>query len=323
MPTSTVTPGRCTSHAQSRRNGRILVAGVVAWVGLGAATGAPRANAATGSTFCTEAQTELAKLGAIAKNSSVTATAAKATSATLKAQLEPFLKTYRDSSSKLQKGAPSNLRTAVKAYLDQGAKGLVALEKAGWDIKKLPRQIPDPANFTTVTAPLVAYAKSTCGVTLLPMSQLSPSTSALGSAKAGAKHADPVELKIPACSLYSKTEAEKLIGVAVVQLEPGINGASQCTYNAVKAGQGQVNISVVPPSGCKLLILALDANLFGGKQVRVDDIGDGGMLVKGNGNVQFTTHGGCVAVSSRNPTGSLPDDTVLALAKLVESRVKG
>ena len=298
----------------------------MSWVGLGAAASAPHANAATGSAFCTKAKTELAKLGAIAKSSDFTATSAKGTSATLKAQLEPFLKTFRDSSSKLQKDSPANLRTAVKAYLDQGEKGLVALQNAGWDIRKLPQQIPDPANFTTVIAPLVAYAKSTCGVQLVPMSELSPVPSAVStskSSKKGGKHADPVELKIPACSLYSKTEAEKLIGVAVVQLEPGINGASQCTYNAVKAGQGQVNVSVVPPSGCKLLILALDGNLFGGKQVRVDDIGDGGMLVKGNGNVQFTTNGGCVGVSARNAAGNLPDDTVLALAKLVESRVKG
>ena len=63
--------------------------------------------------------------------------------------------------------------------------------------------------------------------------------------------------------------------------------------------------------------------MFGGKQVRVDGIGNGGMLVKGNGNVQFTTHGGCIGVSARSAAGSLPDDVMLSLAKLVETRVKG
>lgn len=84
-----------------------------------------------------------------------------------------------------------------------------------------------------------------------------------------------------------------------------------------------MSITVVPPSRCKLLIFALDGNIFGGKQVRVDDIGEGGMLVEGNGNVQFTTHGGCVAVSARNANGNLPDATMLAFAKLVENRVTG
>ena len=306
------------------RTAVVVLAVLAGGMSLVAVTGASEVSAASGSAFCTEAQAELAKLGVLAKNSA-TAMSPKATPGVLKAQLGPFLRIFRESSSKLQKDAPSNLRAAVKAYLDQGVKGLVALESAGWDIKKLPQLIPDPANFTSVIAPLVTYAKSTCGVTLLPMSQLSSGPTASGTSKASkakGKHADPVDLKIPACDLYSKAEAEKLIGVAVVQLEPGINGATQCTYNAVKVGQGQVNISVVPASGCKLLILALDGNFFGGKQVRVDDIGDGGMLVKGNGNVQFTSHGGCAAVSARNAAGNLPDDTVLALAKLVESRIK-
>ena len=302
---------------------RLVLASTTASVGFGALSAAPGSSAASGSAFCALAKTEIEKLGAIAQNFTPTISA-KATPAELKEKLAPFLKTYNESSSKLQKAAPSNLRASVKLYLDQGVKGLVALEKGGWNTKKLPQQIPDPPNFTTAIAPLVAYSKSTCGVALVPLSQLSAdssSSASKGSAKAG-KQGDPVQLKMPACSLYSKSEAEKLVGVPMVKLEPGINGDTLCTYNAVKAGQGQVNISVQPAARCQLLILALNENLFAGKQVRVDDIGDGGMLVKGNGNVQFTTHGGCIGVGARNATGSLPDATMLILAKLVENRVK-
>lgn len=241
MPSFSLVPGRIFLFAKSEWTGRVVVAGLVASIGLGVVANAPRASAATGSAFCTEAKAELTKLSAIAKMSS-TAMSARTAPATLKVQLLPFLKAYRESSLKLQRISPSNLRLAVKAYLDQGVKGLVAMEKAGWDVKKLPQRIPDPANFMATIAPLVSYAKSTCGVALIPLSQLDNGPSKSGTSKvanSGVKRGDPIELKIPACSLYSKAEAEKLIGAPMVQLEPGINGATQCTYNALKQARAR------------------------------------------------------------------------------------
>ena len=150
---------------------RLLRIATVVAVAIGSiATGVPRAGAAAGSPFCVEAQTEIAKLSAIAKK---IPTGAKSTPAILKAQLAPLQKAYNDSSAKLQRDAPAALRPAVKAYLDQGEKALIALEKAGWDVKKLPLRVPDPANFKAVIAPLVAYAKTTCGVVLEPLAGLS------------------------------------------------------------------------------------------------------------------------------------------------------
>lgn len=74
------------------------------------------------------------------------------------------------------------------------------------------------------------------------------------------------------------------------------------------------------PDYCKFLFLALDQGLFGGDQVRVDDIGQGGMLVKGNGNVQFVVNGGCVTIASGPGLEPFDDPTMLELAKTAAER---
>ena len=73
---------------------------------------------------------------------------------------------------------------------------------------------------------------------------------------------------------------------------------------------------------CKLLFLALRKDLFGGSQVRVKDVGQGGMLVKGEGNVQFVVKGGCVDITSHlKGLLSVSDTSMLKLAHAAASRV--
>jgi hypothetical protein len=120
----------------------------------------------------------------------------------------------------------------------------------------------------------------------------------------------------------TQPEAEKVLGKHLAKSPEGINGNKVCTYVGV-GSTGHIAVSMEPPSFCKLLYLALDKNLFGGQQVRVDDVGDGGMQVKGNGNVQFTTHGGCVEVSGTTSSGHVDDATMLDMAKTAAGRVTG
>jgi hypothetical protein len=149
-----------------------------------------------------------------------------------------------------------------------------------------------------------------------------PAPGAAAPAGAAKGHADPVQLTVDPCTLVTQDEAEKVMGFALAKGDTGINGTAVCTYVGNGAA-GLISVSLEPPSLCKLLHLALDQNIFGGKQVRVDDIGDGGMQVVGNGNVQFTSHGGCIEVAGHTASGNLDDATVLAMARTAAGRVTG
>lgn len=140
----------------------------------------------------------------------------------------------------------------------------------------------------------------------------SPSAAAASSAFSRA----PVQLSVDPCTLVTKAEAQQTLGHPVAQ---GLN-KTVCTYTA-KGNDGHLAVEALSPTFCKLLFLALDKNYFGGDQVRVDDVGDGGMLVKGNGNVQFVVHGGCISIDAAIGDGSPPDDTVLGLARTAAGRV--
>jgi hypothetical protein len=126
----------------------------------------------------------------------------------------------------------------------------------------------------------------------------------------------PVQLTVDPCTLVTQEEAQTTLGHPATE---GLNG-TVCTYTANGNG-GHIAVETVAPDFCKLLFLALKNNLFGGAQVRVDDVGDGGMLVKGNGNVQFVVHGGCVSVDATVGDTHPPDDTVLSLARTAAGRV--
>jgi hypothetical protein len=131
----------------------------------------------------------------------------------------------------------------------------------------------------------------------------------------------PVQLTTDPCTLVTGPEAEAVIGAVNDTPGVGTDGHTCVRVSSENTG-GQVAVSEQPPDVCKLLFLALDKDLFGGAQVRIDDIASGGMLVKGNGNVQLVVHGGCLEVTGRaSYDKKVDDDTMLGLAKTAAGRV--
>jgi|GEM_PF-1464640 len=130
--------------------------------------------------------------------------------------------------------------------------------------------------------------------------------------------AEPVQLTVDPCTLVTKTEAETLIGPAN---DSGTYDPPKCIYTSSENTGGQLAVSLTEPEFCKLLFLALDQNMFSDVQVRVD-VGDGGMLVKGLGNVQFAVDGGCVEVSGNVDLDTkIDDETIVRLANTAAERV--
>jgi len=172
---------------------------------------------------------------------------------------------------------------------------------------------------------VVLVAVSACGTKdVVPAASPGAAGSSQGPAAAAGRPAsklsDPLQLRMNPCSLVTQAEAEKAVGATVTQ-GSGSDG-TVCTY-AANGDSGLVTVVLQAPMWCKLLFLALKDNLFGGAQVRRDDVGDGGMQVVGNGNVQFTSHGGCVEVEGSTATGKLSDTVVLQMAKNAAGRVTG
>lgn len=134
--------------------------------------------------------------------------------------------------------------------------------------------------------------------------------------------AEPVQLTVDPCTLVTQEEAEALIG-PVGPADGDTFDPPKCIYVSSESTGGQLAISLTEPDFCKLLFLALDQDMFGGVQVRVDDVGDGGMLVEGNGNVQFTVGGGCIEVDGiLDFDTKIDDDTMLQLAKTAAERAE-
>ncbi len=133
--------------------------------------------------------------------------------------------------------------------------------------------------------------------------------------------AEPVQLEADPCTLVTSSEAAAVIGA--VNETPGVGTDKHtCVHVSSENTGGQLAVTEQSPDLCKLLFLALDKNLFGGAQVRIDDIASGGMLVKGNGNVQLVVNGGCLEVDGRLTYDKKIDDaTMLRLAKTAAGRV--
>ena len=127
----------------------------------------------------------------------------------------------------------------------------------------------------------------------------------------------PVQLTVNPCTLVTKAEAERVIGASVTQ---GLGAKGRiCTYVANGNG-GIVSVQATTPDFCKLLFTVLKQDFFGGAQVRAD-VGQGGMQVKGAGNVQFVVGGGCLEIDAKKGGTSVDDATVLAMAKTATGRV--
>ena len=129
--------------------------------------------------------------------------------------------------------------------------------------------------------------------------------------------ATPVQLTVNPCTLVTKAEAEHVIGASVIQ-GLGANG-HVCTYTANGNG-GIVSVQETTPDFCKILFTVLKQNMFGGAQVRAD-VGQGGMQVKGGGNVQFVVAGGCLEINATKGDKKVDDAIVLAMAKTATGRV--
>jgi len=133
--------------------------------------------------------------------------------------------------------------------------------------------------------------------------------------------AEPAQLGADPCTLVTSSEAATVIGA--VNDTPGVGTDKHtCVYVSSEHTGGQIAISEQSPDLCKLLFLALDKNMFGGAQVRIDNIASGGMLVTGNGNVQLVVNGGCLEVDGRMTYDKkVDDDTMLRLASTAAGRV--
>lgn len=133
--------------------------------------------------------------------------------------------------------------------------------------------------------------------------------------------AEPVQLGADPCTLITSSEAGTVIGA--VSDTPGVGTDKHtCVYVSSAHTGGQIAVTEQAPDFCKLLFLALDKDMFGGKQVRIDNIGDGGMIVKGNGNVQLVVDSGCLEVDGRTTyDAKVDDDTMLRLARTAAGRV--
>ncbi|MEO6203912.1 MAG: hypothetical protein ABIO67_00790 [Mycobacteriales bacterium] len=133
---------------------------------------------------------------------------------------------------------------------------------------------------------------------------------------ASAASTESVQLTDDPCGLVLASEAQAAVGQPVTQ---GRN-RTVCTYTASGNG-GHLAVETLSPPFCQLLLSALKANMFAGDQVRVDDLGDGGMLVKGNGSLQFTSHGGCVSIEVNRGDSHPTDDVMLGLGRAAAGRV--
>lgn len=179
------------------------------------------------------------------------------------------------------------------------------------------------ANKTALICALIITAAA-CGSNASDSSSNAEPNAGASSANTGGGSefkATPVQLTVDPCTLVTAAEVEALIGP--VNPTPGVGSDElTCVRVSSKNTGGQLAVTLQSPDLCKLLFLALDEDFFGGKQVRVDDVGSGGMQVQGNGNVQFVVKGGCVEVSGTVTYDQKIDDaTILQIAKTAVGRV--
>jgi len=140
--------------------------------------------------------------------------------------------------------------------------------------------------------------------------------------------ASPRPLPGDPCALVTQAEAAQAVGGPVQVDTATTDRAHVCRYfgEAGAGAQGRLSVDTAPLF-CKLLYLALEKNIFGhgsgrGVQLRINDIGDGGMLVQGNGNVQIAVAGGCLTIDAAAGQVPVADDTMLRLARTAVGRVK-
>ena len=138
--------------------------------------------------------------------------------------------------------------------------------------------------------------------------------------------ASPRPLPGDPCALVTQAEAAQAVGRPVKRDTATTDGARVCRYFSQGIPQARLTVDTAPLF-CKLLYLALENNIFGhgsgrGVQVRINDIGTGGMLVQGNGDVQITVAGGCFTIDADAGEVPVADATMLQLARTAVGRVQ-
>jgi hypothetical protein len=159
--------------------------------------------------------------------------------------------------------------------------------------------------------------------TAAPGQSAPPGQTALASAAAaggGGGLGQAVQLNFDPCTLITQAEAKTALGVDVNPLSTDNGGGGACNYLGV--GSPSHLLASLPSSAdCNLLFLQVDSNLFGDVQKRIDGIGDGGMLVTGEGNLQIAVHHGCFELDGATADGPLADSAMLDLARTAVARV--
>jgi hypothetical protein len=131
---------------------------------------------------------------------------------------------------------------------------------------------------------------------------------------------EPIQLNFDPCTLISQAEAKTALGIDVTPLKTDNGGGGTCNYLGV-GSPSHLLASLPITADCKLLFTQIDRNLFGDVQHRIDGIGDGGMLVAGQGNLQIAIHHGCFELDGATADGPLPDAMMLDLARTAVARV--
>lgn len=183
-----------------------------------------------------------------------------------------------------------------------------------------------PRRIVAVALPVaLALVISACGSPGAP-----PSTPAAGDGLAGSPTAaegaggaglgKAIQLSFDPCTLITEAEAKATLDVDVTKLSTDNGGGGACDY--VGVGSPSHLLASLPSSAdCNLLFLQIDNGLFGDVQKKIDGIGDGGMLVAGQGNLQIAVHRGCFEIDAATADGPLPDAKMLDLARTAVSRV--
>lgn len=191
-----------------------------------------------------------------------------------------------------------------------------------------PRRSSPFAALAVATLALILAACGSSSATQPPAQPQAPGQSATpaqtapesAAAGGGAGLGQAVQLSFDPCTLITQTEAKTALGVDVNPLSTDNGGGGACNYLGV--GSPSHLLASLPSSAdCNLLFLQIDSNLFGDVQKRIDGIGDGGMLVTGEGNLQIAVHHGCFEIDAATADGPLPDATMLDLARTAVARV--
>lgn len=138
----------------------------------------------------------------------------------------------------------------------------------------------------------------------------------------GGSDATPTQLDVDPCELLTIPEMEAAIGSGVERGGFGEDPPGRCNYSrGGDVGAGAVGITNGDPLTCAALQRALDGgSLDETNAVRVD-VGDGGIVERDGGIIQFAIGGGCISISAGTGGVGIDQDALVTLAKAAAGRV--